>query len=55
MPFNQSGANAKADFTTYNDVAGGQTNNSKDIKTGNITGMSIKFCVFFFIFNSTLP
>ena len=47
MPFNQSGANAKADFTTYNDVAGGQTNNSKDIKTGNITGMSIKIlCIF---------
>ncbi|PAV14611.1 hypothetical protein PNOK_0968900 [Pyrrhoderma noxium] len=40
MPFNQSGANAKADFTTYNDVAGGQTNNSKDIKTGNITAGS---------------
>lgn len=37
MPFNQTGANAKADFGTYNDVAGSQTNNSKDIKTGNIS------------------
>ena len=38
MPFNQSGPNASATFGTYNDIAGDQTNNSKNVTTGNIKG-----------------
>ena len=49
MPFNQSGSNAKAEFGTYNDVAGNQTNNSSK-RVDNLstefplvyTGLSLK-------------
>ena len=38
MPFHQSGANATAKFGTYNDVTGNQTNNTRNITTGDIKG-----------------